>query len=162
MTQHGPARRKRQRQRGVAIILTMIVMASLLFGSIIATGLRMFGIRISGQGLASARTYYCAEAGLAAGRDYFRQHYADWNTYLSTGFSVAGQAAIDGVSLTYTVTIQDNVDELPPLSNDPRTDLDKTVILVSTCTDPDLQDARELHQYLTMIPISVFKTIPAL
>jgi hypothetical protein len=142
----------RRGERGVALVLVLIVLSTLLVGGLVATGLRMINIRTSGASLAAKRAFYCAEAGLDAGRDFFRQNSASWGTYLSTAFVYTGTTAATG-GLPFAVRISDNADEFPPLANDPLVDRDYTVVLQASCTDPILQSVVTLQQHLTLNPL---------
>lgn len=140
-------------ERGIAVLLVMAVMASLLLGGVITTGIRIANMRGGGQSLSGKRAYYCAEAGLADGKNFFRANYNNWPTYLApnANFVYSGQATSTG--LTYQVRMFDNNDEYAPTPNNPNMDRDRTVLLVSTCTDPLLQDPVVLRQYITLNPI---------
>src|SRR5438067_1651936 len=74
-------------QRGVAMLLTMVVMSSLLVGSVVATGMRMAELRASGSALAGKRATSCSESGLAAARDFLINNWNTRGTYLQQGLA---------------------------------------------------------------------------
>lgn len=117
-----PKPARRIRRRGVTMLMVMTVMATLLLGAVVGVGMRMVNLRVSGLSLANKRAYYCAEAGLAAGRDFFRANYANWNEYLRTDYVLTGPVSATDPDLIYIVGISDNIDEFPPAANDPLVD----------------------------------------
>lgn len=146
-------RPRRPGPRGVALLLTLVVTSALLLSGFVALELRMSTLRQAGEALRGKEAFYCAEAGLAAGRDHFRAHAKQWTAYLHNNFQLTGQASQEvGVRFNYAVRILDNVDEFPPFANDPQTDSDQVVLMESTCLDGTLNTPITLRQYLSLIP----------
>ncbi|MCS6915647.1 MAG: hypothetical protein RMK29_12650 [Myxococcales bacterium] len=129
-------------------------MSSLLVGGLISSGMRMTNLRAAGERVQGTQAYACAEAGLNAGRDYYRARSAQWNMLIQQGHVFTEQAALPGQNrMQFEVRIFDNEDEFPPAANNPNIDNDLTVLLVSKCTDALLDKPVELRQYLTLNPI---------
>jgi hypothetical protein len=85
--------------------------------------------------------FYCAEAGLEQARGYFSANYSQWSAMFGSGtppagYPVTGDVDGDGVP-DYRVTLRDDVDELPPLTNDPLHDNNLTAVMISRCINPD-------------------------
>ncbi len=142
--------------RGMAVAMMMTLLGAMLLMGVVSLGLMMASLRTAGSHRQAARAHFCAEAGLVAGRTFFAGHVGTWNTFLQcnvnpgagcAGYPLTGSAAPDG-SAAYSVSILDNYDELPPISNDPTTDSDMTVVLVSSCVDPALS-GKMLQEYFT-------------
>lgn len=135
----------------VAVVMTVMIAMTLV--AMIGLSLMQTSLRTVGMQREAARALYCAEAGLAAGRILLAQRVGLWNTYLScgqacpSGYPITGAAAPDG-SATYSVHIEDNVDEFPPQANNPFVDNDLTVVMVARCTDARLPP-RTIRQHLT-------------
>ncbi len=145
--------RRHRNRRGVTMLMVMMVMATLLLGGVVGVGMQLANLRSSGLSLANKRAYYCAESGLAAGRDFFRLNAAKWNEYLRTNYILTGRASNTDPGLIYIVGISDNVDEFPPAVNDPLVDRDQTVLLRAQCTDTAGHQSATVQQYLTLRPL---------
>jgi hypothetical protein len=145
---------KRNPERGSAMMVTMIVVTSLLCGSSILVGMQLSSNRSNDLARTGTSALYCAEAGLVAARSVVASNYALWNSALASGTEPSWLSGInhdvdgDGVA-DFTITLKDNDDELPPLTNDPTHDNDLKVFVVSTCTKyPDTpKQVMELVQY---------------
>jgi len=145
---------RRDRERGSAMIVTMIVVTSLLAGSAALVSMQMSGNRSTDLTRTGISALYCAEAGLVAARPVVAASYARWNGSLGTGAEPGWLSSInhdvdgDGVA-DFVITLKDNDDELPPLTNDPTHDNDLKIFIVSTCTKyPDApKQVMELVQY---------------
>lgn len=136
------------------VATVMLLLLSMTVIGVLSLNVVMTRLRSAGAQRESARALYCAEAGLAMGRAQAAANVGQWNRYLAcnaeggcpAGYPFSGAAASDG-SAAFEVRVEDNVDEFPPLQNDPRADADLTVVLVSRCTDP-LLPPRVLRQYI--------------
>lgn len=145
----------REREGGMAVAMIMVVLSALLLVGVLGMGLIMGNLRAAGAHRSAKSALFCAEAGLAAGKVFFSNNVGQWNSFLAcasgvncpSGYPLKGAASPDGAA-AFSVSIVDNYDELPPQANDPSTDSDLTVILVSRCTDPDLPP-RTLQEHIT-------------
>lgn len=138
---------KRTRQRGSAMLITMVIISSLLAGAAVLVSMQLVSNRsadITRSGLAST---YCAEAGLSAARAAVAANYQQWNAELTAcnatypcpepawlqapgiNHDVDGDGAPD-----YQLYIRDNDDEQLPAINDVKVDSDQRVFIVSLCT----------------------------
>ena len=90
------------RGRGVALLLTLSVMSGLLLAGFVALEMRVATLRQVGESLRGKEAFYCAEAGLAAGRDFFRKNAGQWNSYLRSNYQLTGQASqVTGTRFDY-------------------------------------------------------------
>ena len=136
------------------VATVMILLGTLTMMGVLGLAVMLAGVRSSGAQREAARALYCAEAGLAAGQTLLSTNVGSWNSYLAcggggacpSGYPFTGAAAADGSS-SYQITIEDNLDELPPLTNNPLADTDMTLVMVSRCTDPALPQ-RIMRQYV--------------
>jgi hypothetical protein len=133
-----------RRQRGAAALALLLVLCSVaaMLGALAIRG-AVADQRIAGAQRRSRTAFYCAEAGLQASRAWFAGNYGQWNAMFDTshappaGYPVS--ADIDGDGLAdYQVTLRDNVDEFPPLANNPLQDNDLTAVMVSRCASATL------------------------
>lgn len=134
------------RERGSAMLITLILIAALLAGAAILSSLQVSSIR--GTSLARSRmaAMYCAEAGLTASHAAAAKNYALWNSALCKPSCAApdqpswlGSAVfshdLDGDGADdFSITLRDDDDEIAPTANDPAVDTNYKVFLVSTCT----------------------------
>lgn len=131
---------------------TMIVIAALLAGGAVLLGMQLSSSRSTGVVKSSTSALHCAESGLIAGRKVVEASYAIWNSGLcnpapprGTGTCVIGTPASEPVWLRepavphdldgdgnpdFVLTLVDNVDDSP---NDPTTNSDQEVQIISTC-----------------------------
>lgn len=134
-------------QRGAVLVLVMTLLAALFAAGATVLYLQLSATRSSGLVNRSRSALYCAEAGLAAARPIIGNNYASWTAALdgnpatNPAFAYPIVGDIDGdFNDDYIVTIRDNDDELPPRDNDPKTDNDLSVFIVSECTKyPDMK-----------------------
>jgi Tfp pilus assembly protein PilV len=147
----------RTRQRGSAMLVTMIILAALLAGVTVLVSMQLSSTRSSDLTRTGAAGTYCAEAGLAAARPIVAANYSQWGaaiaapttepTWLSTGI---GSHDIDGDGdVDFKVTLKDNDDELPPTANNTAVDSDLKIFIVSTCLKykDSVKQVEELVQY---------------
>ena len=132
----------RRREKGAVTLLLVVVLLvlSALIGVLAVRG-STSDLEMSGAERQSRTNFYCAEAGLNAARSLFGANYGQWNTIFGGGtptfpYPVTGDIDGDGKP-DYSVTLADNVDELPNAS-DPTRDADLTAIMTSTCISPTL------------------------
>jgi hypothetical protein len=156
---------KRERQRGSAMLVTMIVIAALLAGAAVLASMQMSSNRsteLTRNGLASL---YCAEAGLAAAREYIGSNYGQWNPALAANCadgdckSVVQPSWLDNTIFShdldnpadsvddFMVSLRDNDDEIGAQNGS--VDADDKVYIVSRCLKyPDTpKTVEELIEY---------------
>lgn len=136
----------RPRQRGSAMLVTLIVIAALLAGGAILVHMEVGSTRSADVTRMGMSALYCAEAGLAAATPVVAQNYTQWGgalamsgsstpddsepSWLASGFNHDLDG--DGVA-DVAVYIKDNDDEPPPGINDLTKDNDLAVYVVSRC-----------------------------
>jgi len=137
----------RNRERGSAMLITMIIVSSLLAGAAVLVSMQLASNRSSDLTRSGLSATYCAEAGLAAARIAVAANYQNWNAALTAcngvypcpeplwlqAPGVNHDADGDGV-VDYQLYIKDNDDEQLPSPNDPKVDSDQRVFIVSLCT----------------------------
>jgi hypothetical protein len=137
------------------MVLVMIILVALLAGGAVMLSLQLGSTKQVALASSARGALFCAESGLAASRSVVGANYADWADVLDSDpsndpgwYPITGDLDGDGVD-DYSVTIQDNDDELPPLDNDPTKDNDLKIFVLSTCTMyPDTpQEILELVTY---------------
>lgn len=138
----------RARQRGSAMLVTMIIIAALLAGAAVLASMQVTSNRsteLTRNGLASL---YCAEAGLTAARTYIAGNYGLWNAALAANCADANCNTViqplwlddtvfdhdlDGDTIDdFAVSIRDNDDEIL-VALDGAVDTDDQVFIVSRC-----------------------------
>jgi len=146
---------RRRAEAGTAILITMLLVLALLSGGAVLLGLQLGSTRAAGLSRVKVSALACAEAGLASVRDRIASNYAAWTMSLcnpppprGTGTCVIGSPAsepaflqeplvshdLDGDgSPDFVITLVDNDDEMPPLTNNLAADNDLQVFVVSTC-----------------------------
>jgi hypothetical protein len=131
----------RQRERGSAILVTMLIIAALMAGAGILLSLQLRSSRTSDFTRSGTAALYCAEAGIAAARNVVAQSYSGWNgnmctnpdpmlctepDWLATGI---GSHDIDGDGdADFVVYLRDNDDDA-----NGTIDNDLQVFVVSRC-----------------------------
>jgi hypothetical protein len=138
-------KQRRNRQRGSAMLVTLIVIGALLAGAAVLASLQMASNRSTDLTRSGMSALYCAEAGLSAARPVVTAHYPDWAsaldasgqgtltepTWLSTGI---GSHDLDGDNVAdFEVYIKDNGDEPAASADNPRLDNDLQIFIVSKC-----------------------------
>jgi len=143
---------RRTRERGTAVLITMIVVVALLGGGAVLVGLQLTSTRSAELTRNGMTSLYCAEAGLNSAREIVANNYAGWNAAMCVPPCVVGSTAsepgflsglnrdLDGgvaspgsPDADFTITLVDNDDELLPLPNDRTKDNDLQVWVISTC-----------------------------
>ena len=147
---------KRNSQRGSAMLVAMILMAALLAGAAVLVSLQISSSRSTDMTRTGITALYCAESGLTATRAAIALNQADWGTWLGTGNEPTWLGVIDhdldndaGNTSDFTITLEDNNDEIPPTTEAPTADLDGMIFIVSRCTMfPDTpREVRELISF---------------
>ncbi|HEU0034744.1 MAG TPA: pilus assembly PilX N-terminal domain-containing protein [Kofleriaceae bacterium] len=133
-------RRKRQRERGSAMMITMVLITVMLAGGAAIVGMQTKSNRSADTTRTGLSALYCAEAGLSAARPVIVTNYDKWSASLggttqpdwlsSTAFSHDLDG--DGVD-DFAITLRDNDDEAAPAANNPTVDTDQKIFIVSTC-----------------------------
>jgi hypothetical protein len=147
----------RNRQRGAAMLVVMIVMAALMTAGGLAIYVSSSETRSTGYVSANRQAMFCAEAGLAAARATVTANYQSWDLAIDgddgndpAWYPIRGYLVDGGVGdFDYEVTIRDNDDEQAPAANDPSKDSDLQVYMTSACLKyPDSpKTVTELIQY---------------
>ena len=130
----------RNPERGSAMLVTMIVIASLLAGAAAITAMQLVSNRSTEVTRANMSATYCAESGLIAARAIVAASYAQWTNALGATTEPSWLLAafshdLDGNTANdpdFTITLRDNDDEVTG-SNDATKDNDLRVLVVSTC-----------------------------
>lgn len=126
-------------QRGSAMLVTLILIAALLGGAAVLVSTQLAASRSTDLVRMTMLSADCAEAGLVSARPVVLASYALWAGSLGTGtepswitsgvnHDLDGDGAAD-----FVITLKDNDDELPPLTNDPTTDNDRRIFVISRC-----------------------------
>ncbi|MBL9016677.1 MAG: hypothetical protein JNL83_20990 [Myxococcales bacterium] len=137
-------RSSRPRQRGSAMLVTLIVISALLAGAAALVSLQVSANRSVDLTHSGTAGLYCAEAALSAARPVVANSYAQWSTALAA--SAAGDTSeplwlsagigshdLDGDGVAdFTVHIKDNGDE-GTNTDDPTADTDLQVYIVADC-----------------------------
>ena len=140
------------------MLVTMMLISALLAGAAVLVQMNLVGERTADLQRSKLGSLYCAEAGLAAARPVIAANYASWAAALAATPSTAepawlssgiGSHDLDGDGVAdFAVYIKDNDDELPPAANDPSTDSDLKIWIVSRCVKyPDTQ--QEVEELVT-------------
>jgi hypothetical protein len=150
----------RTRQRGSAMLVTMIIISSLLAGAAVLVSMQLASNRSSDVTRTGLAATYCAEAGLSAARPAVAANYADWQNQLTicNGVYPCAEPAwlaglphdIDGDGVgDFLVYIKDNDDEVAPAPNDAKHDSDQRVFIVSRCVKyaDTTKEVEELVEY---------------
>jgi hypothetical protein len=129
-----------RRQRGAAMVTSMIVLSGLLVAAGASVYLLTAETKSTSFTASSRRSLFCAEAGLAAARNIVARNHGGWNAALDVNtadpawYPITGYLEANGSGPPdFTVTLKDNDDELPPLDNEPNRDNDLRVFIVSRC-----------------------------
>ena len=125
----------RGRERGSALLVTMIIVSALLAGAAVLVHMQMKSSRGAEMSRTMTSALHCAEAGLTAARPVVMTSYPQWNASLGMTVEPAWLASvnhdIDGDNAAdFRITLKDNDDDTP---NDLTRDNDLTVYVLSTC-----------------------------
>ena len=139
----------RHRERGSAMLVTLILISALLAGGGVLISLQMTSTRSADLTRTSMSSVFCAEAGLAAARPIVAQNYAQWGAslcptyrtnpaacgepaWLSTAINNWGTHDLDGDGQPdFEIYVHDNDDE--PGTNNLSVDNDLRVFVVARC-----------------------------
>ncbi|HUS32899.1 MAG TPA: hypothetical protein VMZ53_30565 [Kofleriaceae bacterium] len=150
---------KRNPERGSAMIVTLIIIASMLAGAAVLVSMQLAGNRSTDLSRTGMTSLHCAEAGLASSRALVKANFAQWgtaitasaggNTNLPSFLSTIDRDIDNDGSDDFTVYLKDNDDEGAPTANDLTKDQDLRVFVISKCTKfPDNpKQVMELVQY---------------
>jgi hypothetical protein len=150
----------RDRQRGSAMLVTMIVVIALLSGAAVLVSMQVASNRSADITRTGLTSLYCAEAGLDAARPLVAANYVGWSTFLGTGneptwlnpgctCTPVGCTTcapginhdIDGDGLAdFKITLVNNADHNPLT---PTIDNDLSIFVVSTCINPKFPDVQK-------------------
>jgi hypothetical protein len=106
-------RRPRARQRGSAMLVTLIIIGALLAGGAVLVSLQLASNRSTDLSRSGMSALYCAEAGLSAARPWVAKHYTTYGTTTPTGWASALVASASG-DYTEPDFIHDNIDLTSP------------------------------------------------
>lgn len=130
--------RNLNRERGAALMVTIILISALLAGGMLAIYLMVADTKSAQYVTESRGALFCAESGLAGGRTYVETNSGNWGLMLDDdegndpdGYPVEGDLDGDGEA-DWQVTVRDNDDDFP--TNDPFVDSDGAIFMVATCT----------------------------
>jgi hypothetical protein len=136
----------RNRERGSAMLVTLIIIAALLAGAVVLVSMQLTSNKSSEIARTGNTALYCAEAGIAAARPVVAQNQSLWAasliasgggdttepTWIATGI---GSHDLDGDGNDdFEVYILDNDDEIAPTANDRTLDVDSKIFIVAKCT----------------------------
>ena len=88
----------RQRQRGTAILITMLITVALIGGGAVLVGMQMASTNSTDVARSNMTSLYCAEAGLNAARKVVAQNFTTDNTF--NGGLAVGAACSDDSTCT--------------------------------------------------------------
>lgn len=167
----------RQRERGSAMLVTLIVIAALLAGASVLVSMQLASTRGGGMDRTGMSALYCAEAGLEAALPVVQANYSAPGSPTGWGQALAASAPapygagilteppwlysginganpyghdLDGDHVDdFSVYLKDNSNDDAPSADDPATDEDLRIFIVSTCTKyPDQPvQVQELIKY---------------
>ena len=148
---------KRCTERGSAMLVAMILMAALLAGAAVLVSLQLGSNRSTELTKVGISALYCAEAGLTASRDTIAINQSTWGSWLGTGNEPTWLSSVnhdldgDG-NADFTITLEDNHDEIPPNTDVQSADSDNLIFIVSRCTkyQDNPREVRELINYQQM------------
>lgn len=152
----------RNSERGSAMLVTMIVIASLLAGAAVLVSMQLASTRSSDLTRTGMEATYCAEAGLEAAQPVVAANFAGWGSalaacgsgpypcaepsWLQSAFS---HSLSGGSGSDFWIYLKDNDDELPPNPNNLQLDNDQKIFIVSRCIKyaDTVKEVEELIQY---------------
>ena len=153
----------RNPQRGSAMLVTMIVIASLLAGAAVLVSMQLASTRSSDLTRTGMEATYCAEAGLEAAQPIVAANFSNWATALATcgagpypcaepawlSSGIGSHSLSGGSGTDFQIYLKDNDDELPPNANNLQVDNDLKIFIVSRCIKyaDTVKEVEELIQY---------------
>lgn len=151
----------RNPQRGSAMLVTMIIIASLLAGASVLVSMQLASNRGSDLTRTGLESTYCAEAGLNVALPAVIANYNLWNAALAACNNVypclpepawlasLNHSVTGGSGSDFVLSIRDNDDEFPPAPNDPLHDSDLRIFIVSRCVKygETIKEVEELVEY---------------
>jgi hypothetical protein len=147
----------RQRQRGSAMLVTLIVISALLAGAAVIVSLQVSSNRSTDLTRTGTAALFCAEAGLSAARTAVGNNYSNWNIALAAG-SGTQPSWLDDSAFShdidndgnddFVVTVMDDDDDITG-TNNKAVDSNYKIFVISTCTKyPDTpKQVMELVEY---------------
>jgi type II secretory pathway pseudopilin PulG len=137
----------RSKQRGSAMLVTMIIISSLLAGAAVLVSMQLASNKSNDFERNGLAALYCAEAGGVAAQATVASNYAAWNTSLCSGTALQNDTCTqptwlndtafshdldgDGVD-DFQIFLKDDDDETTV--NDPTVDINNKIFIVSKCT----------------------------
>jgi hypothetical protein len=136
------------------MIVVMVILVALLSAGAIALYLQVAENRSASLVKQTRESLFCAEAGLAVGREMLGEQYTLWQDMIDNDPSndppdYPIRRDIDGDNvIDFEVTVEDNDDELATTGqpNDPDVDQDLRVFIVSRCIRLDKTAPREVRE----------------
>jgi hypothetical protein len=152
----------RDRQRGGALLVTLILISSMLAGASVLVSMQLTSIRSTDLVRTGLSSGYCAEAGLATGRAVMAANYTNWASALTACgagpypcaepawlYTAVGSHDLDGDGVDdFALYIRDDDDEMSG-ANDRSVDTNLRVYVVARCLKyPDNpREMQELVQF---------------
>ena len=145
----------RSNERGSAMLVTMIVIASLIAGGAVLVSLHASSNKATELNRGGMTALYCAESGLSAARAAVAANVTNWNAALAAGTEPSWldnsvfSHDLDGDNVDdFRITLMDDDDETSG-TNNKSVDINYKVFVVSTCTKyPDTpKQVMELVEY---------------
>ncbi len=130
-------RPSRKRERGAAMLVTLVVISAVMAGGAALFSITMASTRSAQLTKTTTQALYCAEAGLTIARSAVAANYRHWNAAFAAGTVPAWLQAVshdidgDGVD-DVALSVVDNEDE-GAAANDATRDNDRSARLVSRC-----------------------------
>jgi len=117
---------------GSALAFVLIIMAAMLFVVAISMHVGLGSRRSSLQSQVGKNAFFCAEQALELGRVVFGQNKWEWDAAISgipatpAWYPITGNCTGPG-NYTFQVTARDDMDEAPPMADDPNADQNMSV-----------------------------------
>src|SRR5688572_10505034 len=133
-----PGRRHRRRERGSAMLITLVIVAALLAGGSVLVSMQLSSNRATDLTRSGLAALHCAEGGLAEAHAAVAVNSTDWDAWLGTGTEPTWLNSIDhdldnDGAADFIITLKDNDDEIAPTANNASDDIDSRVWIISTC-----------------------------
>lgn len=133
----------RHPERGSAMLITLILIASLIAGAAVVVSMQLASTKSADVTKTGTTSLYCAEAGLAAASATVASNKANWNAALAlsaagnytepTWLASAFSHDLDGDGTNdFALYLKDNDDETG--TNNLATDIDGRIFIISRCT----------------------------